>query len=172
MFNNYVMKFTGAVVAILVATISLVLGVNNYCRAKACLDWPSVEGKITVSELVYGIADDSADLEFEYEYEVDGESYVSDKVDFGEPFATGLSEHVYIRQVQKYKKDSGVTVYYDPEDPSMAVLERDVEAGILYYIIAGALIFFAAYLFKDGHNDLEFEREQNRAEDDEEEEWY
>ena len=84
------MKFSVAGIAVLAAVGSIVFGVLNNFKAKASLKWPSVEGKIVVSEVISNpitaIVDD-AGLDFEYEYEVDGQVYTADRIDFGEPFS-------------------------------------------------------------------------------------
>ena len=154
---NYRLKFIVSIVVLCGAVISAFLGLSNNSRAKACLSWPQVNGQIVSSELIgQGSELGLCGLDFQYSYEVQGQTYFADRIDFGEPVAT-FKRDIVLRQIQeKYKPDSSVTVYYDPDNPSNAVLERDVQPGILYYIVAAALICLSGYIFKDAYLDLKY----------------
>lgn len=73
-----------------------------------------------------------------YAYKVAGVDYSSDRVSFGARTASslaGLEQGI----VKRYPLGAGVTVYYDPANPSQAVLERGVR--MLWLVWASAALF-------------------------------
>jgi hypothetical protein len=119
-------------------------------KARQSLSWPSIEGEIAHSAVLYqtntttstgGTATYKADIV--YRYKVDGANYSSSRismVDFAS--TTGRAQSI----VQRYPDKSRVLVYYDPSDPSEALLEPGPAGGInVLYGVGGA--FAAAGLF-------------------------
>ena len=73
-----------------------------------------------------------------YQYSVVGSSYTGERIGFGSAtYAKGKAEKI----VAAYPKDGQVTVFYDPNEPSKAVLETKA-LGVGNYLTLG-VIFLA-----------------------------
>ncbi len=74
-----------------------------------------------------------------YSYRVRGTMYQNDKISFslkGEYRSSKKAEKI----TQKYAQGRAVTVYYDPDDPATAVLDRSVPiSGLIWGIILAIL---------------------------------
>lgn len=92
---------------------------------KAAQSWPSVSGRIVKSQLGATAASGSGSswvAVVEYSYEVDGTPYQNDALALGG--ATGTLKSRAQACVERYAQGSNVTVYYAPDDPKRACLER------------------------------------------------
>jgi hypothetical protein len=126
-----------------------VLYVNYLQRkVKQSLSWPSVQGEMVRSELVQrttgsGVSGNSTTYraEVEYNYQVRARSYRGDKVCIGVDVGTGSLNRGEERG-ERYPVKSPVTVYYNPDNPQEACLERKVDAPFFLYLIGGAFGFF------------------------------
>jgi hypothetical protein len=103
-------------------------------QAQAASDhWRITRGRVTRSKLLHGNhhtgQPDTGD--FQYRYEVDGRTYTSGRVTH---LATAVS---WSQAIRKYPVGAMVQVSYDPADPGMAVLERDMNnpyvTGWMFY---------------------------------------
>ena len=107
----------------------------------AARDWPAAQGEVVVSRRHQGR---SRLKDFEYRYTVAGRDYTSSRAAFLRvPYVDPLHE--------AYPAGSTVTVHYQPEDPSQAVIETGAPvAGVLAEAIvpavmlgiAGVLVFY------------------------------
>ncbi|MCH2181631.1 MAG: DUF3592 domain-containing protein [Mariniblastus sp.] len=131
-----------------IATIGLLLtlyGQYQLSWARASADWPVVPGRIVTSEVTTHTDEEGTTYsdEIEYAYTVDGTEYEAGVVVIG-----GHSYGAH-NVVARYPLNADVSVAYDPNKPSRAVLEPGVESyewqtfGIS--MILGAL--FMATLF-------------------------
>ena len=84
----------------------------------------------------------SCHLDVRYGYQVMGSEYQGDKIAFGPK--TGGACGKAMKVLSKYPKGGTVTVFYDPEKPSVAVLERNISKAFLVYgvILLAMGIFF------------------------------
>ncbi len=131
-----------------IATIGLLLtlyGQYQLSWARASADWPVVPGRIVTSEVTTHTDEEGTTYsdEIEYVYTVEGTEYEADVVVIGgHPYGAH-------NVVARYPLNAEVSVAYDPNKPSRAVLEPGVESyewqtfGIS--MILGAL--FMATLF-------------------------
>ncbi len=118
-------------------------GYGLYLRSKLrfCQGWPQATGKVTQSGLD---TDDGYRVRVIYEYSVNGAGYSSSRVQLGTP-TTYLRKSSADAAVRRYPVDSQLTVYYDPENPAEAVLDRTSPGG-LEYIIWGVLLLIMMVL--------------------------
>ncbi|MDX1944912.1 MAG: DUF3592 domain-containing protein [Pirellulaceae bacterium] len=120
------------------------LGLPMYFRAKASTEWPTVPGRIQVSEVKQttekGKTKYSASLQFSYD--VKGKNYESAYIwPSGGYSSNSKTNHRAI--VERYPVGKEVKVYYDPREPSFGVLEPGLTATNYIVLIAGALFFLA-----------------------------
>lgn len=97
-------------------------------RARAALAWPAAGGRIVESRVEEKrLPGDRPNVRFApritYEYTVDGHTYRSDRIAFAEVFWS-LARRAAAAKVARYPAGAEVTVYYDPQRPDQAVLER------------------------------------------------
>ncbi len=64
--------------------------------------------------------------EIDYEYRVDGKTFRSKRISIGEDLGDLFVE----QRLAKYPAGASVKVYYNPRNPSQAVLERDAPEGV------------------------------------------
>ncbi|MFO8049477.1 MAG: DUF3592 domain-containing protein, partial [Desulfosudaceae bacterium] len=83
-----------------------------------------------------------ADVSFQYT--VNGRSYVSDKVSFGDYNSSSSSP---IRKiVSRYPGSATVTVYFDPDDPATAILEPGKLGGLWIPFAVGGMFILVGLL--------------------------
>ena len=104
-------------------------------REKAVKSWPSVTGKVGISEARIHRTD-GHDTDFphvSYSYEVNGKTYRSSNILPGGDIGGVNVESTLAR----YPKGADVTVYYDPHNPKDAVLEpgKDTASNLLWLMI-------------------------------------
>lgn len=133
--------------------IAIGLGLLYYARsvsakAQQSLSWPSIEGVISHSAvLLQQQTSDSTNAttykaDVAYRYKVRGRNYSSSQLTLADFSSTARRAQGI---VDRYADGAPVTVYYNPVDPSDAVLERGGTSGIgVLYLIGG--VFAAAGL--------------------------
>jgi hypothetical protein len=134
------------------------LGIDLRGESKRMVMWPSTEGVIVKAEMkservrrlnplaprrgrrsIYVHSTTIA-----YEYSVDGQPYVSTSISRAKGFDALIESRGQMggayqgTWLAKYPEGKRVIVYYDPEDPATAVVERD-EPWITYLIFAAAV---------------------------------
>lgn len=136
----------------LVGGIVGAVGYFMLARARASRRWPSVSGQVVRSEVVSREQTDTEpgtihigrrprvySVALEYAYEVDGTTLKSKRVAFTDSFTK--SEGQCEKIAARYPVGSPVTVYYDPEKPTKAVLDRATGCGPLLFFGVGSLFF-------------------------------
>ena len=104
--------------------------------------WIIVKGKMLSSNIdcinyIGEDADRSYKAKVKYQYSVNGESYLSKKIFYGDYMRANLPYQAK-KIVKKYGKDEIVTVYYNPNNPKKSVLETGVNT-IVYKILFTSL---------------------------------
>ncbi len=131
---------------VIVGAVILFFGVRQIQNAQASETWPSVEGVVTVSELGRQTGSSSRtgtgtrrresttySADISYDYAVGGVEYVNGTVRFGQVNTSSPSDARAM--LKKYPVGAPVTVYYNPENPQIAVLEPGV--GVATWFLPG-----------------------------------
>lgn len=118
-------------------------------KAKASLNWPSTQGRVVESRVVESRSTDSdGDTSttyrpyIKYEYQVVGTTFTSDKLAIG-PAVSTSNYRKSEEKVRRMPVGAAVTVFYNPDDPTDAVLEQRSNAGLM---LALGIIFVAVGL--------------------------
>ncbi|WP_081887643.1 DUF3592 domain-containing protein [Verrucomicrobium sp. BvORR034] len=126
-------------------------GVTNLRNASASKNWPTVPGKVVISEVDRRRSDKGSttySANVVYDYLVEGTTYSAKRVSFG---SGSSSNPAGARTTQnKYKVGTEVNVHYSPKDPSLAVLEPGVTGvtlllpgiGAVFFLVGCAMAFF------------------------------
>lgn len=156
-----------AVAAIAVLALLLSNGYTYY-RAEQAKDWEVARGTITKSKVeVTGVRRDSRtnksrrqyESVIRYDYHVDGKRHSGDRVSFSiwnsvSTVRLGFSHAATSRSTEKYPEGTIVDVFYDPDDPSASVLERDCpmfvfwSTAIVMGVVAGGGMGFVARVIR------------------------
>ncbi len=137
--------------------VALLVYVSKELRmSRRSVEWPQAQGKVRSAKIVKSRGEEGGtnySAEIKYAYEVDGVEYESDRVHFG---GGSSSQQVATDMVFKYRIGHDVSVYYDPDDPSIAVLDRKMTVlGNITAVIIGVaftgmgclVIFVGIYQF-------------------------
>jgi hypothetical protein len=125
-----------------------VFGIGFIATGRTTASWPSVEGSLVGPRVTWsgGVRDGGARqwyVELHYRYEVEGTAYRSRRFSLGDGTrATGLwgSEDEARATAREYRAGQPLTVYYDPGDPSSAVLEPGLSLGVFAPVIIGSML--------------------------------
>jgi hypothetical protein len=104
----------------------VVQGVHEWMLAKASAAWPTVTGTVTHSEVTRhtstskGRTRTSYNARIEFDYEIDGVTIRGDRLTYK---VTSSSQSGAQETVDRHPVGSTVTVSYDPDDRTRAVLE-------------------------------------------------
>ena len=141
-----------SLVFVVIGAVILRYAMRTAEKARQSESWPSTEGEIAHSATLYqtdstatnnGVATFKADIA--YRYKVKGANYSSSKVALLD-LATSSSGRAQTI-VQRYPDKSKVQVYYNPADPSEAVLEPGSVGGINALYLIGGIFGTAGVLF-------------------------
>lgn len=151
-FSVIVAILVGLVVAAL-GVVFLVVWINELRQARATRSWPQVAGRVLHARIIRSnftehsrgrLVDSTVyDPQVEYEYSVNGTIYQSRRIAIGIGYSRSIRKEVE-RRIAPYRAGMEVPVFYDPADPSQAVLEHGLAGGPLFLILA--LIIFLILL--------------------------
>jgi hypothetical protein len=137
-------------ITLLMAGIGVVLLVAGFLMARTPAKsdhWPTTTGQILASMIQYRRKSGGGHSPYPlvlYAYQVEGQPYQSQRIYFGTPVGGSAMTGV----VKKYPVGAQVPVYYDPQNPADAVLERTIPvarvlgfAGAITIVVAAATYF-------------------------------
>jgi hypothetical protein len=119
----------------LVAVVLIAVAVTVQLRARRSMRWFSTTGQIssaTVDERVENGTKTFYCPMIAYEYDVDGHHYMQNRLMMGSPFRSS-NRNAAQRWVDRYAEGSTVTVYYNPDNPSEAVLVRKASGPVMVF---------------------------------------
>jgi len=133
------------ILCIIIGLVLLGLGFYFQKKADAIEKWPSVIGKVTSTKVVQSTSrqslrrnDESSQAKLtycpviEYEYTVNGKKYSSDRLSLS---VDQKSRPEYLEPVlKKYSPGTAVNVFYNPDDPADAVLEKANWLHWIFYV--------------------------------------
>lgn len=103
-----------------------------YMHAKVQASYVATQGTVVSSRLVTSSGSDGTTYraEIQYAYSVNDQSYNSSRYAYGE---AGSSDYPYHQgMVSRHPRGTKVTVYYDPDKPSEAVLSQTVQQSTYF----------------------------------------
>lgn len=110
-------------------------------QAEEAVNWPATSGEISQSYIDTEI-DNEGDRTYRavvnYQYNVDGVSYTNGRLHFG-PRNTYNSQSKASEFLSEYPVGASVTVFYDPEKPTEAVLDIEPQNITVGIVIGGVL---------------------------------
>lgn len=92
---------------------------------QASQSWPSTSGRVIKSRVeVRGGDHTSVDSRVIYEYNISGQVYQGQQIRAGDSFFSVHTSQDAYRTIDQYPEGASVTVYYNPDNPAEAALER------------------------------------------------
>jgi len=122
----------------------VIFSIRSKKKAEESQNWPSTPGTVTQAEVKCSVNRDEDGNEsyayfpkVEYTYQVGGETFSGKRLAFGGILAQSNPAPAQ-KTLEHYPLGGQVTVYYDPEKPSDAVLERKA-GGMKWGLIIGII---------------------------------
>ncbi|HTQ30004.1 MAG TPA: DUF3592 domain-containing protein [Opitutaceae bacterium] len=138
-------------IVIFIAIIGVVLfycGIKVQSQRHRSARWPSVPGAVIDSAKKKDSSTDGGVVYFpkiSYAFEVAGKKYVGDRISF---LDSGTGRECKIDSIlARYPKGQSVTVFYDPKDAAICVLEKKAGWNWLLIAAGGHLVAVAIYYF-------------------------
>ena len=133
--NMTLVLTVGIIVFVLLILNAIFLGIIFFMRRRMATvsQWPSTMGTVMMSRIEQRSSDDGyTDYPVvQYSYQIGGQAYQSMKLAPG-PEVGGTGARTV---VAKYPAGAQVMVFYDPQNPSDAVLERKAPAQWLMWLL-------------------------------------
>lgn len=133
--NMTLVLTVGIIVFVLLILNAIFLGIIFFMRRRMATvsQWPSTMGTVMMSRIEQRSSDDGyTDYPVvQYSYQIGGQAYQSMKLAPG-PEVGGTGAR---KVVAKYPAGAQVMVFYDPQNPSDAVLERKAPAQWLMWLL-------------------------------------
>lgn len=124
---------------LLFGLVTLSFGYQTFQKGIESENWPSTDGIILSSHIGTHHSKDSTTYgaSITYQYTVEGLNYTSDRVSFGYGYSSDYG--AASRLVQDNPPGKIVTIHYDSQNPSEAVLLNGVDNGSLILIAFGSI---------------------------------
>ena len=131
----------------IIGAVMIFLYFRQQKEAEESQNWSSTLGRITKTYMRQEVSYESGNTiyypEIEYEYEYLGIIYTGNRINFGG--SSGNSNRKKSEEVlAQYPVNKTITVYYEPNNPEKAVLERKMGTGGKVALIVGILFTFIA----------------------------
>jgi hypothetical protein len=121
---------------LILGVIACGVGTWGIVRAWPTARWDETTGTVTASSLIQ-VNDGPDEAEIAYEYRVAGRRYTGSRVGY----LRFVSQRAAYRFLNDHPAGSAIAVYFDPRDPSSAVLQRGgVGTGVIMVAIGIALL--------------------------------
>ena len=144
--GKLILRIMGGAFMLVGGGLAFGLGVLPWLEARDSETWKEVPCTILTSSISSHRSSGknsgtTYSLDIQYEYQVDGQTYVGDRYDFSKTSGTKGSRS---RAVSQYPEGKQTVCYVNPEDPSAAVLVR--ESGLSWFLLIPSVFFFVGLL--------------------------
>jgi hypothetical protein len=146
-----IISLTVAIPMLIVALVFMYLAMRAGGRARASRKWNTTTGRVIASSLEprrshssTGGYSTSYYPQVMYEYEVNGQKYLNNRLNFGRDVGSGFTG-IAQQWIAKYPVGAMIEVHYDPNDPAQAVLERTGGASSkIFWVVAIIILLITA----------------------------
>lgn len=121
-------------------------GLHQRRKMRASENWQGTTGTIRFAGIRENKDSDSIEYEvwLDYEYVAGGAKYMGNRIELGR--RTYLRKRRAERELDRYPVHSSVTVFFNPENPKEAVLERKATDNPAYLVMGIFMLGFAVAL--------------------------
>jgi hypothetical protein len=135
----------------IIGLVLLILYFRSLAQLREAEGWPAIQGTVVESWVRRSETTDSDGSttyhyypEIHYRYQLIGSEYQGNRISFG--LKRGLNRPAAEKVVAKYPVGANVMIYYQPDKPDNAILERSVSRAPLVmgigFILAGIFFYF------------------------------
>lgn len=151
-----------AVILVLVALLLAGIGWYQGRGARAAKSWSETQGEVmegAVEKYLTSSSEGGTMTAYRariiYAYRLNGRDYVGDRLNFGGEVHSSIKS-LAENKVKQFPTGAKVTVFYDPQNPNEAALERSAPASRLMYVIAAVMLVgaLATCVFGVGMNSI------------------
>lgn len=147
---NRVLMVVGLSILIVGAVVLSIFFVRPFLHWRNAQSWPSADAQILSSEIEISRAKDSTSYEakFDFAFEVDGQEWIGNQFGF---FVFSGSEKASKELVNRYPVGAETRIFYNPSNPSDAVMDRSLGPAVWFCIgpiamtIIGSVIFWLGF---------------------------
>ncbi|MBF0309209.1 MAG: DUF3592 domain-containing protein [Magnetococcales bacterium] len=139
--------------AFMVGLAVIIIGLYPFFKAMSSNDWPYVEGTIVSAKLIPGkelgvgvILTHRVQIQYQYIIR-DGHLFRSNRIEFGFGSRSFFLKEFAYRMLERYPEGKLVRVYFNPDRPADAVLERAPSMGSSVVWIVFGLLLLVTGLF-------------------------
>lgn len=134
------MAYIFGLIFVVVGLVLLLVSISQRKKAKAAEAWPTVPGVVLSSGLQenhhYDSSDHRTEINYEpvvqYQYSLMGQNYTGTHISFGN---MSYDYRTASKKIAPYPQGTPVTVHYDPNNPTNAVLETKAAGGVMLLIM-------------------------------------
>lgn len=130
------------VIIIVGGLLMFLMGVASYKDSLISHSWPTTFGKVNSAKVIHKVVDqvNHYTATVEYDYTVNNENYIGNKISIG---PVGSLPWIEEEKIRKYPEGSRVQVYYNPQDHSEAILEPGVKSGTVWWLVVTIILVVA-----------------------------
>jgi hypothetical protein len=124
---------------------------DQFSTALDSKNWPVTKGEVTEFDIRYRNSDTSIYAYISYTYTVQGKSYTNTRFSFAEKT---VNPQVVASRFDAYPAGNTVPVYYNPRNPSQAVLEAGssvktlIKSSVSYFALVLAILILSGISFR------------------------
>lgn len=135
---------------VIIGSVLLFIYFRNLAKVRAAQAWPTAQGTVLQSWVRKSSStDDDGSVsysyypEIHYQYQVMGTEYQGNKIAFGPKVGGNRSRAE--KRIEEYPAGASLTVFYQPDNPANAIIERSLSKislvmGIVFFL-AGIFIY-------------------------------
>lgn len=139
----------------LIGAVGLFVSGRDLLRGRSSASWPTTQGEVVYSSLEQSMSTDSDGdtsvtygAKIVYNYQVGGQQLTGDRRAFSESRTSSARRAQEI--TNRYQVGAAVTVYYDPNNPQVSVLEPGTGfGGVIVPVITLGMLIFGLYKVVD-----------------------
>lgn len=133
----------------IVGFVVVCFGIWTAIKSIRATHWPVAEGVVQASTMKRHTSNgshggDTFSPEVSYTFQANGASFTGNKISFGQ---MSSSTDYAQRILDRYPVGKKVSVYYDPANPSEAVLETGIHGGTWVLLAVGTIFMLAGSMF-------------------------
>lgn len=128
-------------------------GYQSYLVQTKASDWPHTMGEVLSAEIIVdegelGVSDDMVQPRVITQYNVNGRTYAIHEISFNQSMSWSSSDRYAKTMINQYPPGTRVPVYYNPEQPSQAVLDTSADWFTFFIMGLGAIfVLLGVYWF-------------------------
>ncbi len=144
--------FVAGVVLLVMSAVLLMIGVVNPIReAQLMSAWTATPATLVNATLHVKRGDDKDSYRAEalYSFDVNGETFTNDTVSLhgGSDNLGNYQRDLGRELVSKWKSGTSINVFYNPADPTQAIIDRSVRMGMLLFMGLFSIPFAVGGIF-------------------------